>query len=199
LAVATTVRFAGAQSVRLAPWHRRWKSYRGILHISMKRETKPAKCAPPRVWSLASCGKQPATTSDLPPRSRCSPHPRILDTHRRRCFDMFRARWFQVITQSRCRIRGQRVNLIVATERKICPSLSLRRFRPVEITFGNYLHCSLAGYTRLIHLSNNVIEKSRSRTMTSCVIRHLESAKLLPLKFSRTVHDNVNISCNTNL
>lgn len=42
--------------------------------------------------------------------------PFIPDIHRCRCFEIFHPIVIRVITQSRCQIRGQRVNLIVAVE-----------------------------------------------------------------------------------
>lgn len=83
------LRLPGAQSTRPAAVARRWKSYRGILHISMKRETKPAKCAPPRVWESRELRQ--TTRDNLPPPS-ASPAPSSIPpgTHRCRCFEMLR-------------------------------------------------------------------------------------------------------------
>lgn len=108
---------------RLAPWHVGGSRIAIILHISMKRETKPTKCCPAK--SLESRELRQTTRRQLVTYLLSPPFPsptfsELIDADVSRYF----ARQFRVITQSRYRIRGQRVNLIVAMERKICLSLS---------------------------------------------------------------------------
>jgi len=163
----------------------------------MKRETKPVKCAPPRVWSLASCGKQPATTSDLPPRSRRSSHPRILDSHRRL------SRLFSILGHCDSTSRPNHLFASYSVDRRAMIGTIRSESTRVGLRNNRYLLSNRSARSRITrgwYICQ--ITSSKNRDLERWLLA--SSAILSPLNFclwnsaGRHMICNINISCNTN-